>query len=260
MRILESHLRCIIREEINRKNRIETITSVQTSGLMRETWDISAILREPSIKDLSVVNQMKYIAARTLGDATETGAKAIAKGEVDVIPSVGEALENAWNSSIMDWTLTSLGAIADFIPGPGTVVSLEISKIQLLKALSAKPSPDWLGAALAAISAFPIVGDSLGILSRAVRAGVKVPKLIARNAAQILAKITDGQIIDAMARTMQDVPEMAASAAVAVRAAAKTGAAEMESAMSQAKQLTNAKKNVLEAFNKFKSSLELASA
>lgn len=234
MRISESHLRRIIREEINRKNRIETITAVQTSGLMRETWDIRAILNEPSIKGLSVADQIKYIAARTLGDATETGAKAIAKGEVDVMPSVEEALENTWNSSIMDWTLTSLGAIADFAPGPGTVVSQAISEIQFLKALSAKPSPDWLGAALAVISAFPIVGDSLGIIGRAVKEGVKVPKLVARNAAQILAKITDDHLVEAMTKF-------------------STGDVAL------AKQITTANNNVPKVFNKFKNSLELAS-
>ena len=143
---------------------------------------------EPGAKGLGTTQQLAYSASRGILGATESGAKAVAKGEVEVRPTFEGALSTAWNSQIFDWTLTSLAAIADFIPGPGTVVSVAIAKVQVLKAIV---KADWLGVAFSYLSMIPMVGDALGATGRLVKAGLKPTGQVLSALANSLAKISD---------------------------------------------------------------------
>ena len=78
-----------------------------------------------------------------------------------------EVLYNIWQSSAMDWTLTTIGAATDFMGPAGVAVSVTVAGIATLKSSLAK---DWLGAFFSMISAIPAVGDATAILARAAKA------------------------------------------------------------------------------------------
>ena len=190
MRISESALRRIIREEI----------------MLEQSADVFSIMREPAMKSLDATGQMKYIAARTLGGAVPAGAAAIAQGKVTVTPTVQQALSTAWNSSIMDWTLTSLGAIADFIPAVGVPISIGIAKIQMIKAAA---KGDWIGTALAFLATIPGVGDALSIIGHAVKQGAPVAKPVVQGLLKALRNVTDAELIAGIRKI---APEIGAAA------------------------------------------------
>jgi hypothetical protein len=186
MRISERQLRRIIRREIIKIN----------EGIIPYS-------DEKGAQGLSAVQQLKYAAAQGILDAGQSGARQVATGQVP-LPTVGQITKNAWNSSIMDWTLTSLGALADFLPGPGTVVSIAIAQVQLLKAAVAS---DWLGCAFAVLAMFPGVGDALGILGRLVDQGAQVSANVAEAAVKAIMSVGDSELkaqINKVAKAITD--------------------------------------------------------
>jgi hypothetical protein len=100
---------------------------------------------------------------------------------------------NIWNSSVMDWALTAVGAVTDFIPAGGTGVSVGVSMIQAFKAYQAQ---DWLSMFFSLVSAIPAVGDALAILGRAVKAKILVDKKIITALLKALTSVLDGKIQD----------------------------------------------------------------
>lgn len=112
-------------------------------------------------------------------------------------------LKDIWNSKATDWSLTALGAAADAFPGAGTAVSIGIAQVQAVKAAA---QADWLGVILALLAIFPVVGDSLGALGRAIRDGLSVGKPVLQAAAQALGNITTNEVIE---KAKQLSPELA---------------------------------------------------
>jgi len=191
MLITERRLRRIIREELIRiDEQTTTNDALQMARTVAQAGNVAAnpasapyamaqygvdkaieihkFMQEPGFKSLSSSGQQaKYIASRLAG-ATADGAKAVALGSVNVLPTAGEALDLAWKSDITDATLTTLGAIADFIPGPGTALSEVIAITQFNRALSFN---DYLGCLFSIAAMVPIIGDALGAFGRVVRAG-----------------------------------------------------------------------------------------
>lgn len=181
MRITEGQLRRIIREEILKDfARLDEQSAIPYSG-------------EKSAQGLSTTNQIKYAAARGALGATPAGARGVATGKVRVMPTAGEATKNAWNSSIMDWTMTAVGAIADLIPGPGTVLSIAIAQVQLVKFATAQ---NWLGCAFAVMAMFPGVGDAIGIIGRLLQKGMNVSIPIAEAAIKAVGSVADNALQD----------------------------------------------------------------
>jgi hypothetical protein len=181
MRITEGQLRRIIREEILEDlTRLDEQSAIPYSG-------------EKSAQGLNTTNQLTYAAARGVLGATPAGARGVATGKVQVMPTAGEATRNAWNSSIMDWTLTAVGAIADLIPGPGTVLSIAIAQVQLVKFAVAQ---NWLGCAFAVLAMFPGVGDAIGIIGRLLKKGANVSIPIAEAAIKAIGSVADDALQD----------------------------------------------------------------
>jgi len=181
MRITEGQLRRIIREELLKDlTRLDEQSVIPYSG-------------EKSAQGLSTTNQLKYAAARGVLGATPAGAQGVATGKVQVTPTAGEATKNAWNSSIMDWTMTAVGAIADLIPGPGTVLSIAIAQVQLVKFAVAQ---NWLGCAFAVLAMFPGVGDAIGIIGRLLQKGSNVSVPVAEAAIRAVGSVADDALQD----------------------------------------------------------------
>jgi hypothetical protein len=156
------------------------------------------ILGEPTMKDLSVdiTGKLKYVAARTLGGAVPSGAAAIAKGQVNITPTVAQALQIGWNSNEMGYYLTAMGAMADLIPGGGTAVSTAIGIAQIQRAVQQN---DAFSAVLGAISLNPGVGDALGIMAKAFQKGLgKAAGPVAKALAKGLGGITQDEIVGAI--------------------------------------------------------------
>jgi len=176
MHITEKQLRKVICEELIRLN---------------EQGSIIPYSSEKSAQGMSTAGKLAYGAARGVLGATPTGARATATGRANIIPTAGEAVSNAWNSTITDWTLTSLAAIADFMGGPGVVVSIAIAKVQLLKAIAAN---DWFSAAMAVISSYPAAGDAIGIIGRLIKSRAPVTNVAIQTALKAVGSITDGAL------------------------------------------------------------------
>lgn len=102
-------------------------------------------------------------------------------------------LKDIWNSKATDWSLTALGAAADAFPGAGTVVSIGVAQAQAVKAAA---QGDWLGVVLALLAIFPVVGDALGAVGRAIRDGLSVGKPVLQAAAQALGNIATDELIE----------------------------------------------------------------
>ena len=182
MRISESRMRQIIREEARH-------------AIHEGPFDI---LGEPTMKDSSVdiTGKLKYVAARTLGGAVPSGAAAIAKGQVNITPTVKQALEIGWNSNEMGYYLTAMSAMADLIPGGGTAVSTAIGVLQIQRAVQQN---DAFGAVLGAISLNPGVGDALGIVAKAFQKGLlKSAGPVAKALLKGLGNITQDEIVGAI--------------------------------------------------------------
>lgn len=188
MRITEGALRRIIREEL-----------IREAGVLD-------VFSEPTMKDTSVdtMGKLKYVAARTLGGAETMGATQIAKGQVNITPTVSQALSVGWNSKPIDWAFTALGAALDGIPGIGLALSIGVAQVQIVKAAAAA---DWMGVIFGTLAMFPVVGDALGIVGRAYRDG------LARNAgpavkalAKAIGDIETGEII---AKITEVAPQVA---------------------------------------------------
>jgi hypothetical protein len=205
MRITESRLRRIVRQEIVRINEAGSI--IPYSG-------------EASAQGLTTAQQLGYAASRGVMGTTPMAAKQVAAGKVP-LPSAGEIITTGWNSSIMDWTLTALGAMAEMIPGPGTVVSAAIAQVQLLKAAA---KADWLGAFFSVIAMFPAAGDAVAILGRAAKAGKNIGSEVAQGVIKAITSISDDTIrstVGSLIASLQDtntrkkiadsVPQMLAS-------------------------------------------------
>jgi len=102
-----------------------------------------------------------------------------------------EVLYNIWQSSAMDWTLTTIGAATDFMGPAGVAVSVTVAGIATLKSSLAK---DWLGAFFSMISAIPAVGDATAILARAAKAGKAVGASVLKKILLFITKISDGWV------------------------------------------------------------------
>jgi hypothetical protein len=192
MIISETRLRQIIREEAR-----QALSEIS----------VFDVLKEPTMKDQSIDTggKLRYLAARTVGGAVPAGARAVALRQVDPVPSVKQALTAGWNSKLMDWSLTALGASLDFLPVIGVPLSIGVAKVQMVKAAA---SGDWLGTALAAAACWPVVGDALGILGRAIRDGLGVAAgPAARALAQALGGITTDELISFMRKHTPDIGE-----------------------------------------------------
>jgi len=178
MKITESRFRQIIREEAR---------AVLREGPLD-------IFSEPTLQDntIDVTSKLKYIAARQVGGATPSGAAAIAKGQVAIMPSAAEALEIGWKSSLMGDTLTALGAIASCFPGGGTVINAALAGAAITRALSIK---DWLSVVLGGLSLIPAVGRWLGMLANAAANGIKGASLILPALAAAFTSITQFKVI-----------------------------------------------------------------
>jgi len=178
MKITESRFRQIIREEAR---------AVLREGPLD-------IFSEPTLQDntIDVTSKLKYIAARQVGGATPSGAAAIAKGQVAIMPSAAEALEIGWKSSLMGDTLTALGAIASCFPGGGTVINAALAGVAITRALSIK---DWLSVVLGGLSLIPAVGRWLGMLANAAANGIKGASLILPALAAAFTSITQFKVI-----------------------------------------------------------------
>jgi hypothetical protein len=197
MIISEKKIRQIVREE-----------------LLRES-NIVDIFKEKSMNDPSIdtTGKLKYLSARMIGGAVPEGATAIAKGQVDPTPTLKQALTLGWNSKLMDWSLSALGASLDFLPVVGVPLSIGVAKVQAVKAAGAA---DWFGLVLATIAMYPGVGDAIGFLGRALRDGAGAG---ARPAAQALlvaiGNITTSEINGMMSKLVPNLTRDAHAAAIA---------------------------------------------
>lgn len=200
MKITERQLRKIIREELNRK---------ETRLTLREgTLDIFS---EPTMKDstVDIFGKLKYIAAREVGGATPSGASAVAKGETDIMPTAAEALDIGWNSSLMGDYLTYLSAVAELIPGAGTAVSAAVGGVAVARAIGQK---DWFSTVINAIGLIPVVGDSIGLFSKALNAGMKGASVAAKALANALGNIAQSRVIGIVRGIVPDItPDVTAA-------------------------------------------------
>ena len=155
----------------------------------QNTGNIIPYSGEASAQGLNVPQQLGYAASRALLDTNPIAARQVATGKVP-LPKAKDVMIEAWNSKIFDWTLSALGAMADAIPGPGTVVSVAIAKGQLVKAAA---KPDFLAIAFAALAVYPYIGDALGMVGRAIRDGLKPTTQMAKGIVNAFAKITNSQ-------------------------------------------------------------------
>lgn len=196
MRINERRLRKIIREE-----------------LLRES-SVVDIFKEKSMNDPSIdtMGKLKYFAARTVGGAVPSGATAIAKGEVDPVPTVKRALSMGWNSKLMDWSLSGLGAALDFLPVFGVPLSIGVAKVQAVKAAAAA---DWFGLVLATVAMYPGVGDAIGLFGRATRDAPRAAAPAARALIKALDSITSAELATTMPKLVSNLSPDAIKASVA---------------------------------------------
>ena len=174
------------------------ITARQLRQIIRETLHESS---EPSLdkssQDLSASQKIKYAAAINLLGAVPSSAKRIATGEEDILPTPGEALSLAWNSKITDWTLTTLGAIADAIPVYGIPISIGVAQVQIVKAAAAA---DWLGVAFGTIAMYPGVGDAIAAFGRLVKQGKQVSSDILKALLKAMASVSDNELQSALGK------------------------------------------------------------
>lgn len=205
MKITETHLRKLIREEL--------IRGSHRSPLREGTLDIFS---EPTMKDGSIdmLSKLKYMAAREVGGATPSGAAAVAKGQVTIMPTAAEALEIGWNSSLMGDYLTYLSAFAEIVPVYGQAVSFAVGEVAVMRSIDQE---DWMGTAIGAIGLIPVVGDAIGLFAKAMKAGLKTGASVAAKAlAKALGNITQDRVIG----IIRDVfPQIAAAAVASIGAA-----------------------------------------
>lgn len=204
MKITERQLRKLIREELIRKEK--------QLPLREGTLDIFS---EPTMKDntVDILGKLKYIAAREVGGATPSGASAVAKGQIAIMPTAAEALDIGWNSSLMGDYLTYLSAAAELIPGVGTAVSAAVGGAAVARAVVQK---DWIWTVINAIGLIPVVGDSIGLFAKAVKAGMTGASVAAKALATALGNIAQNRVID-LVRGI--VPNITPDATAAIGAA-----------------------------------------
>ena len=183
MKITEMHLRKLIREEL--------IRGSHRSPLREGTLDIFS---EPTMKDgsIDILSKLKYIAAREVGGATPSGAAAVAKGQVTIMPTAAEALDIGWNSSMMGDYLTYLSALAELIPVAGQAVSAAVGAVAVVRSIGQK---DWMSTAIGAIGLIPAVGDAIGLFAKALQAGIKSASFAAKLLAKSLGNIAQDKVI-----------------------------------------------------------------
>jgi len=141
---------------------------------------------------IDILSKLKYIAAREVGGATPSGAAAVAKGQVTIMPTAAEALDIGWNSSMMGDYLTYLSALAELIPVAGQAVSAAVGGVAVVRSIGQK---DWMSAAIGAIGLIPAVGDAIGLFAKALQSGIKGASFAAKLLAKALGNIGQDKVI-----------------------------------------------------------------
>ena len=107
-------------------------------------------------------------------------------------------IQNKTFRNVAGYSLLGIGLVADFLPGPGTAVSVATGIAGIMLALSKKPNPNYFGAGLSLVSFVPVVGDVIGISGKIIRntieAGKKVPLSLLQRIAKGLLKINEKKL------------------------------------------------------------------